>query len=91
VSEAPRVLKFRKGNDVMYAIWGVEQMEKQKNSRPVFTETTGTYELSLPGISTVTKKEFEDGKGTMRNEKISVNGKLTVKYSAKPVFILAGQ
>jgi hypothetical protein len=73
----------------MYAIWGVEQMKKEKESRPVFTETTGTYELSLPGISSVIKKEFQDGSGVMRSEKLNVNGKLNINYSAKPLFIVA--
>jgi hypothetical protein len=89
VSESPRVLKYKKGKDVMYAIWGVEQMKKEKESRPVFTETTGTYELSLPGISSVIKKEFQDGSGVMRSEKLNVNGKLNINYSAKPLFIVA--
>jgi hypothetical protein len=91
VSETPRVLKFRKGKEVMYAIWSFEQMKKEKNSRPEFTESTGTYELSLPGVTTATKKEFQDGKGMMRSETINVNGKLSVSYSAKPLFILATQ
>jgi hypothetical protein len=91
VSESPRVLKYKKGKDVMYAIWGVEQMKKEKNSRPEFTETTGTYELSLPGISAVTKKEFQDGSGLMRSEKLNVNGKLSINYSAKPLFIVTNE
>ncbi len=89
VSNNPRVLKFRNGKQVMYAIWAVEKMDLQKGERPKFTETTGTYTLSLPGISSVVVKNLADGAGAMRTQKLSVtNGRHTLNYSAKPVFIV---
>ncbi len=89
VSNNPRVLKFRNGKQVMYAIWAVEKMDLKKGERPKFTETTGTYTLSLPGIRSVVVKSLADGAGAMRTQKLSLpNGRHTLHYAAKPVFII---
>ena len=89
LSEAPRVLKFRKGKEVMYAIWGVEKMKKEKNSRPVFTENTGTYSLALPGITSVEVRQLVDGAPALSSQSLAGKGVFPIRYGAKPVFVLA--
>lgn len=89
ISDSPRVLKFRNGKNVVYAIWAVEKMTKNKGSKPVFSEVTGTYNLSLPGVGTVTVKRLTEGAGRMQAETVPVTGgRMAVNYAAKPLFVL---
>jgi hypothetical protein len=89
VADHPRVLKFRNGKQVLYAIWAVEKMDLKKGQRPRFTETTGSYTLSLPGVRSITVKNLADGAGAMHSQQVSLtNESYTVNYSAKPVFVI---
>lgn len=89
ISNTPRILKFKDGKKTMYAIWGVEKMTTEKGKRPAFTETTGTCNLVVGSKQQVVLKTFAAGADALQTQILKpVNGKLSVAYSAQPVFVL---
>jgi hypothetical protein len=91
--EGPRVIKFKKdASNSFVAIWAVEGMTIPANSRPVFTQTSGTYNLALTPNATVKIRRFVDEGDNMSTQVVTVpsNGILAVSYDLKPVFIEVG-
>lgn len=87
VSESPRVLKFRNGKKIMYAVWAVEDMKMPEGKKPVFTEISGNYLLRLPPNTTIKLRRFVDGSGQMSSQEIKTKGSYTVPFGSKPVFV----
>jgi hypothetical protein len=80
LSQSPIVMRFKKGDSLMYAIWDKENMVV--TTRPQFTEKTGTYSLNVKGKL---RRLVDDGSGVMSSEDFA-GGAIT--YGAKPVFVV---
>ena len=81
-----RVLKFKQGTKVMYAIWAVESVTiNPQSNRPEFVERKGSYILNVKGKLYSFK---DDGSGLMHEE--NFNGG-AVNFTAKPIFILVNK
>jgi endoglucanase len=79
-----RVLKFTDGHKDMFAVWAVENVTiDQETKRPVYEERKGVFNLNVKGKLYRFK---DDGSGEMSVENFK-GGKIV--YSAKPVLVLA--
>jgi len=88
-SDSIQVLRFKKDDHWLYAIWGVEKMTTRKDQRPAFTNRTGIYNLQLPPRSRIHLKRFQDNDIEMLSANHVTKGKTyPVKYDLKPVFIV---
>lgn len=88
LNDNPSVLRFKKDTSYLYAIWAVEGMSIPPGSRPVFTNTTGTYNLNLPTGTTVVLRQFQDNGDVMSNTPATTSGTYyPVAYDLKPVFV----
>ena len=85
-NDSVRVLKFKNGTKYLYAIWAVENVSiNTKTNRPVYIERKGDFTLDKKGKL----YQFTDeGNGVMSVENFKGG---TVKYCAKPVFILVDE
>jgi len=93
-SDSLNILRFKKDTSTMYAIWAVEQVETPENSRPIFTERTGSYDLPVPMNAIVRIKNFrDDGSGVMDSRlDVAAGNTYRISYSAKPQIIeIVGQ
>lgn len=88
-SDSVNVLRFKKDTSIIYAIWAVENVTIPQNSRPIFAERTGIYNLSVPMNAVLKIRDFvDDGSGVMQSKyDVAVGTNFPVSYSAKPQII----
>jgi hypothetical protein len=81
VSQSPIVMRFKKSDSLVYAIWEKEDMTI--TTRPQFTEKTGSYTLNVKGKI---RRLVDDSSGKMSSEDFAGG---TIAYGSKPVFVVA--
>lgn len=76
ISTSPLVDKWINGSDVIYTLYHATESNQ-----------SSTYNLSLPGITSVTKYTLNESGLTMTAQNISISGSLSVNVTEEPVFI----
>jgi hypothetical protein len=88
-NDSIHVLRFKNGSNYFYAIWSVERIRIKQGTRPVFTNRTGIYNLSLPPGSHIWLRKFQDNTIEMSDVDYAVKGNnFPVPYDLKPVFVV---
>lgn len=76
ISPFPLVDRWSDGTDSIYTLY-----------YPTESNQSGTYNLSLPGVTAVKKYSLNESTLSMTEEDISISGSITVNVNEKPVFI----
>jgi hypothetical protein len=88
-SDSINILRFKKDTSYMYTVWAVENVVTPPDSRPIFTERKGSYELQVPLNAILKIRSFkDDGSGLMDSKfDVAAGNTYRVNYSAKPQII----